>query len=260
MRLARRLAVLTLVLPLAGCTAARWNASRLPAGLGAAAMPPPRVDLGHRTPVDAERVQLTRDYLAIHNPRVAAALPPGDDAAAIAFVPRLVVVHFTAQPTLAETLATFAPVTIDAGRELVASQGGLNVGIQYVVDRDGTIYGLYPETAIARHVIGLNHVAIGIENVGAADLGGPADQAPLTPAQLAANVALITDLARRHPTIEFVIGHHEYRDVERPGHPAAALFHEEVAGYRTEKVDPGPRFMRRLRRALRAAADGALSR
>jgi N-acetylmuramoyl-L-alanine amidase len=168
----------------------------------------------------------------------------------------MIVVHFTAIPTLAGTLAAFAPLEIDAGRELVARNGRLNVGIQYVVDRDGTIYSLYPETVMARHVIGLNHVAIGIENVGEADLARPAARTPLTRAQLAANVALVRDLVRRHPTIEFLIGHHEYRDVERPAHPAHALFHEAVEGYRTEKVDPGKRFMRQLRRALAAQAEG----
>jgi N-acetylmuramoyl-L-alanine amidase len=201
-------------------------------------------------------VRLTREYLALHNPALAAALPPADVADSISFVPRLIVVHYTAIPTLAETLATFAPLEIDAGRELVARNGRLNVGIHFVVDRDGAIHALYPETVMARHVIGLNHVAIGIENVGDADLGGPAWRAPLTPAQLAANVALVRDLVRRHPTIEYVIGHHEYRDVEHPAHPAHALYHEAVEGYRTQKVDPGRRFMKQLRRALRRAAGG----
>lgn len=252
----RGVAAGTALLLLAGCAAARYERSRLPPGLAAAEAPgtPPEIHLDQRTPIDAERVRLTREYLALHNPPLAAALPAADVAQSISFVPRMIVVHFTAIPTLAETLATFAPLEIDAGRELVARNGRLNVGIQFVVDRDGTVYALYPETVIARHVIGLNHVAIGIENVGDADLGGPAAKTPLTPAQLAANVALVRDLVRRHPTIEYVIGHHEYRDVEHPAHPAHALFHEAVEGYRTEKVDPGRRFMKELRRALRRAA------
>ena len=244
------------MLLLGGCAAARFERSRLPSGLIGDSGPGPRIDSSHATTIDAARVRLTREYLALHNPPLAAALPVGDVPESIAFVPRLIVVHYTAIPTLSETLVTFAPLEIDAGRELVARNGRLNVGIQFVVDRDGTIYALYPETVIARHVIGLNHVAIGIENVGDADLGGPAGRAPLTPAQLAANVALVRELVRRHPTIEYVIGHHEYRDVEHPAHPAHALFHEAVEGYRTEKVDPGRRFMKQLRRALRRAAGG----
>ncbi|HVS03332.1 MAG TPA: peptidoglycan recognition family protein, partial [Thermoanaerobaculia bacterium] len=133
----------------------------------------------------------------------------------------------------------------------IGRHGALNVGIQFVVDRDGAIYSLYPETAMARHTIGLNHVAIGIENVGDGDLGDRAAAAPLTEAQLLANVALVRHLAAKYPTIDYLIGHREYRDVERQGHPAHALFYEALPGYRTEKVDPGRRFLRRLRQALR---------
>ncbi len=245
----RRWVALACALALAGCTAtARFARSRVPAGLGGER---PAIDESQRTPIDAERVRLTRDYLAIHDPRALAALPPGDGRDTIAFTPRMIVVHYTAIPTLAGTFSTFAPLEIDAGRELVAANGRLNVGIQFVVDRDGAIYALYPETAIARHVIGLNPVAIGIENVGDADLGERAAGAtPLTEAQVRADAALIRYLVRAHPTIEYVIGHQEYRDVEDPRHPANGLFHEAVPGYRTEKSDPGRRFLRQLRRAL----------
>lgn len=245
----RRLVALASALLLAGCTAtARYARSRIPTGL---AGPRPPIDETHRTPIDAERVRLTRDYLAIHDPRALAALPSGDGVEAIAFTPRLIVVHYTAKPTLAESLAEFAPLEIDAGRELVAANGRLNVGIQFVVDRGGEIYALYPETAIARHAIGLNPVAIGIENVGDADLGERgAGEAPLTAAQLAADAALVRYLVGAHPTIRYLIGHQEYRELEDPRHPAHALFHEAVPGYRTEKKDPGHRFLRRLRREL----------
>ena len=235
---------------LVGCTAAaRYARSVLPPGIGGERPP---IDDSHRTPIDAERVRLTRDYLAIHDPQALAALPPGDGAAALEFTPRMIVVHYTAIPTLAASLAEFTPLEIDAGRALVRENGLLNVGIQFVVDRDGAIYALYPETAIARHVIGLNAAAIGIENVGDADLGeaGPG-KTPLSEAQLRADAALIRYLAGAHPTIEHLIGHQEYRDVEDPRHPAHALFREAVPGYRTEKSDPGRRFLRRLRRELR---------
>jgi len=43
---------------------------------------------------------------------------------------------------------------------------GLNVSAHFLVDRDGTIYQLMPETRMARHAIGVNHLAIGVENVG----------------------------------------------------------------------------------------------
>lgn len=241
------LALVCALLSLAGCTSARRARSLLPPGL-AGARPP--IDDTHRTPIDAARVRLTREYLAIHDPQALAVLPDGDGAEAIAFTPRMIVVHYTAKPTLAESLAEFAPLEIDAGRELVAANGRLNVGIQFVVDRGGEIYALYPETAIARHAIGLNAVAIGIENVGDADLGRAAGNAPLTEAQLRADAALVRYLVGAHPTIRYLIGHQEYRELEDPRHPAHALFHEAVPGYRTEKKDPGRRFLRSLRREL----------
>lgn len=234
-----------------GCASARFARSVLPPGLDG---PRPEIRTEHATTVDAERVRLTRTYLAIHNPALAARLPAADAPASIAFEPRLVVVHFTAIPTLEETLEAFAGLHIDSDRELIRRNGLLNVGIQFVVDRDGMIHALYPETVIARHVIGLNHVAIGIENVGDGDLGSRRAAAPLTEAQLEANVALVRYLAGRYPSIGYLIGHSEYRSLERRRHPAHDLFHEELPGYRTEKRDPGRRFLRRLRRALRAEA------
>lgn len=235
-----------------GCTSVRYARSVLPEGL---AGPPPPIRQEHRTEITPERVRLTREYLRFHNPPARTALPPGVGADAIRFTPQMIVVHYTAIPTLEATLETFAGLHIDQDRELVRRNGLLNVGIQFVVDRDGTIYALYPETAISRHVIGLNHVTIGIENVGDGDLGEADAEAPLTETQLTANVALIRHLAGRYPALRYVVGHHEYRQVEHPWHPAHALFHEANPHYRTEKSDPGPRFMKRLRQALRAAPE-----
>ena len=212
----------------------------------------PVIQDDHRLAISPQRVRLTREYFAKHHRDLAAILPVEDHPASIRFEPRLVVVHYTAIPTLARTLATFAPETLDPQRG-IARQSALNVGIQFIVDRDGTIYRSYPETVMSRHVIGLNHVAIGIENVGDADLGAREKhgvEAPLTRAQLDANLFLIRYLAGKYPSIRYVIGHSEYRDLEDELHPAHHLFHEDVATYRTEKVDPGRRFLRQLRAAL----------
>ncbi len=101
-------------------------------------------------------------------------------------------------------------------------------------------------------------MAIGIENVGDGDLHRRRAEAPLTPEQLAANIALVRYLAGRYPSIDYLIGHSEYRQLERPAHPAHELFHEELPEYRTEKSDPGKRFMRQLRRALAGGARSAV--
>ena len=150
-------------------------------------------------------------------------------------VPKVVVVHWTAIPTLDATFDAFDAAVLPGARKEISSAGALNVSSQYLVDRDGTIYQLLPETTMARHTIGLNHVAIGIENVGnGTDL-------PLTNAQLASNAAIIRYLAGKYD-LEYLIGHYEYTRFE--GH---TLWKEKDAAYRTEKTDPGENFMQRLR-------------
>src|SRR5580693_7225904 len=64
------------------------------------------------------------------------------------------------------TWTYFSHTRIEAARPELQREGELNVSAHFLVDRDGTIYRLMPETWMARHCIGLNRVAIGIENVG----------------------------------------------------------------------------------------------
>jgi beta-N-acetylhexosaminidase len=97
-----------------------------------------------------------------------------------------------------------------------------------------------PETWMARHCIGLNYSAIGVENVG----GGKGVE-NLTDAQIEANIRLVRHLVRRYPTIRYLIGHMEYRRFE--GHP---LWLELDEDYRTEKIDPGDRFMTAVREGV----------
>jgi N-acetylmuramoyl-L-alanine amidase len=182
-------------------------------------------------PFPDERVQLTREYIRDHY---------GIDAPGIEIVPRIVVLHWTAGKSLTGDFNTFVPATL-RGRADIRTASELNVGIQFLLDRDGKIYRLMPETWMARHVIGLNYNAIGVENVGGA--GGTDD---LTPAQRAANIWLVRYLVRIYPTIEYLIGHHEYRLFE--GHP---LWLERDPGYRTGKSDPGDAFMNAVRMEVR---------
>jgi N-acetyl-anhydromuramyl-L-alanine amidase AmpD len=150
--------------------------------------------------------------------------------------PKMVVVHWTAIPTLEKTLKAFDPVQLPNWRPEIAGAGALNVAAQFVVDQDGTIYRLLPETYMARHVIGLNHCAIGIENV-----GGLEDK-PLTKKQLKSNIKLIKYLKKKYPQIEYVIGHLEYQNFE--GHE---LWLEKDPNYRTQKTDPGVDFLNSIR-------------
>lgn len=150
--------------------------------------------------------------------------------------PKMVVVHWTAIPTLEKTLKVFDPVKLPNWRPEIANASALNVSAQFVVDQDGKIYRLLPETYMARHVIGLNHCAIGIENV-----GGLEDK-PLTKKQLKSNIKLIKYLKKKYPDIEYVIGHLEYQNFE--GHE---LWLEKDEAYRTQKTDPGIDFLNSIR-------------
>ena len=98
--------------------------------------------------------------------------------------PKMIVVHWTYIPSLEKSFDAFNPVILPSFRADIKSAGPLNVSAQFFVDQDGTIYRLMPEDKMARHVIGLNHVAIGIENI-----GGTAET-PLTKMQLKANIKL----------------------------------------------------------------------
>jgi len=152
--------------------------------------------------------------------------------------PRMIVLHWTAIPTLESSFDAMNPVMLPGSREGIASASALNVSAHYLIDRDGTIFQQLPDTVFARHVIGLNHCAIGVENVG----GG---KDPLTRAQLKANEQLIRHLNRKYP-IAFVIGHNEYRAFEQH-----ELWKEKDEGYRTTKTDPGVSFMKKIRQQIR---------
>lgn len=154
----------------------------------------------------------------------------------IEITPRFIVIHWTAIDSLEASWKAFDHETLASGRPDVAKGGDLNVSAHYLIDRAGTIYRLMPDNWMARHVIGLNHCAIGIENVGG--INGRDD---LTGAQLAANIRLIRHLKWQYPKIQYLIGHHEYRKFE--GH---ALWLETDSSYRTVKSDPGDKFMSRL--------------
>ena len=154
-------------------------------------------------------------------------------------VPEMIVIHYTVIPTLEKTFSAFDGAQLPESRSGIASAGSLNVSSQFVIDLDGSIYRLMPENYMARHVIGLNHCAIGIENVGGTE------EVPLTKAQLISNIQLIRYLKDRYD-IKYLIGHQEYTLFE--GHK---LWLEKDDSYRTEKSDPGIQFMSDIRQATR---------
>jgi len=178
---------------------------------------------------DEERVKLTLQYRRVHQ-----------DAAArdTSITPRVIVLHYTGGQSFQSTWQYFNRLKAEASRKSLLRAGAVNVSAHFVIDQDGTIYRLVPETTMARHVIGLNHVSIGIENV------GNDKTLPLTEAQVTANVALIRYLAGRY-AITHLIGHQEADQMR--GH---AYYLENDPSYRNTHDDPGKRFMARVRAQL----------
>ncbi|MBU2946439.1 N-acetylmuramoyl-L-alanine amidase [Zobellia uliginosa] len=179
---------------------------------------------------DENRKQLTLEYLENRY---------GIQQESPTIEPKMIVLHWTVIPTLEESFEAFNPSVLPNWRPDIKGVSGLNVSSQFIVDRDGAIYQLLPETTMARHVIGLNHCAIGIENVGGTDA------LPLTEAQLKSNIALVKYLANKY-VIDYLIGHYEYTLFEN--HP---LWLEKDKGYRTKKTDPGEDFMYKVRQATK---------
>ena len=182
-------------------------------------------------PFSPERIEMTRAYIEQHY---------GLAARDISITPRIIVLHWTAIGDFAGSYRAFAPELLPNSRPELRRAGEVNVSIQFLIDKDGKVYRLMPETWMARHCIGLNYESIGVENV-----GGEKGVDDLTEAQLAANVRLVRELVEKYPTIEYLIGHHEYQAFE--GH---SLWRELDASYRTTKTDPGERFMSVVRAAV----------
>ncbi len=193
----------------------------------------PGVPVVQRPIMSGRRVELAREYSLVHH---------GIDDWKLEG-PLAVVVHFTGTDSLAGSLGAFMDDELPSSRPDIAAGGRLNVGVHYVIARDGTVYALMPEYAMGRHTIGYNRVSLGIELVGSRP-------GSLTAAQLDACAALVADMAARHPGMRYLFGHHEY---EEAGRAHAVLRLELLQGYApTVKIDPGAAFMASLRERLKA--------
>jgi len=153
----------------------------------------------------------------------------------------MVVIHFTVIPTLQETIEYFKSARLDPKRANIAQFSNLNVSVHYVVAPDGEIYCLLPENVLARHLIGFNHLSIGIENIAA-------DASKLTQAQLEANATIVSYLSEKYSSLQYLIGHHEY---DREDLPHYRLIKADNPAYQPyPKHDPGEKFMKQLRDML----------
>lgn len=176
-----------------------------------------------------ERIELSLEYLkARHN--IIQSSPT--------ICPKIIVLHYTGGGTIQSNFNYFNKAIIENARDYNKKQSTLNVSAHYLVDRDGTIYQLMEDTLFARHTIGLNHCAIGIENIGS-------KSAPLTESQVASNVGLIKYLINKY-NIEYVIGHSEYGYFRK-----SKLWKETNPDYFTGKEDPGKDFLIKVRSLIK---------
>ncbi len=148
--------------------------------------------------------------------------------------PIMVILHFTDGGTIKSIQNYFNSPTIEDSRQINKRVSALNVGSQFLIDRDGKIYQLMPDNYLARHAIGLNYCAIGVENIGS-------DKNPLTEEQVIANAGLVRHLAKKYK-IEYLIGHSEYTQFRN-----TPLWKETDSKYITYKSDPGKKFMEGVR-------------
>jgi N-acetyl-anhydromuramyl-L-alanine amidase AmpD len=151
--------------------------------------------------------------------------------------PIMIVLHYTAGGTIKSTYNYFNNEKIETARVFNKKESELNVSSHYLIDRDGTIYHLIPDTLFARHIIGLNYCSIGIENIGSIDN-------PLTEKQVRANAELIKILVKKFP-IKYLIGHSEYSRFRK-----SKLWKEKDQKYFTGKSDPGDKFLTDVRKLL----------
>lgn len=187
-----------------------------------------------QTPIKFEqkRIDLTKEYIKNHY---------NLDVKNIKIIPKIILIHHTAINSYEKSISRFKSQTLPSDRPEIQSAGAVNVSAHFMVERDGRIHQLMPLDFMARHVIGLNFNAIGIENV-----GGEKSADNLTKKQLEANIFLINYLKDKFKTIEYLSGHYEYRCFE-----GTELWLELDDNYRTKKDDPSVRFMNELRKNIK---------
>lgn len=153
--------------------------------------------------------------------------------------PQMIIIHWTSLGDLESAFKVFQnPVKPRFRNDDPLLPEELNVSAHYLVDQDGTIYQMLPDSMMALHVTGLNYCAIGIKNV-----GNNLDK-PLTGAQLQANIQLVELLCKKY-SVRYLIGNYEYPRFQ--GHPLWKNFTGQPV---EQKEDPGADFMERMREAL----------
>jgi N-acetylmuramoyl-L-alanine amidase len=140
----------------------------------------------------------------------------------------MVVIHSTGGPTCDAT--TGKPIWVGAGtleENLRNIEANPQLGIHYMIDRDGTLRTSVPEDQVANHVFRFSGRSIAIELINDGD-----GHDPFPDAQLASLVKLLRDIKQR-------------RGIKRDGIKRHSdLDHARLSCDRTQrrKVDPGAAF------------------
>jgi hypothetical protein len=114
--------------------------------------------------------------------------------------PKLIVLHYAVAGSIGAIFNTFRPDHADPEFHELP-----NVCSHYGVAADGGVFKFVPPTIRCRHVVGLNHVSIGIEHVGFSD-----DDILNRPAQLNGSLRFVQWLRCRFGLpVDQVIGHNE---------------------------------------------------
>jgi len=153
--------------------------------------------------------------------------------------PKVIVLHFTAGSTYAAARAVFTANAPHRG-ELPG------VSTHFVVDKDGTIYQLLPTDVCARHAIGLNWCAIGIEMVQETGVGAHwADRQILhRPAQVEATLRLVAWLQAKYGIAA--------RDVVGHAMANGSPYFNDLQGWRNDHTDWQAADVREFRARLAA--------
>ena len=137
----------------------------------------------------------------------------------------MVVIHSTGGPTCD---AHGWPIWVPAGElneNLRQIEAHPRLGIHWMIDKGGTVRASVPESQVAHHVLTHSRRSIAIELINDGD-----GRDPFPPAQIDALVALLKDIARRHPAVTRA-GVRRHSDLDRGRMPCAPE--------RRRKVDPG---------------------
>lgn len=185
---------------------------------------------------DNLRMKLTLEYIQKHYGHKIY----GESVPDINLRPRMIVLHRTNIDTLDGSYEALRPATLSEPERGAPdpTKKKLNSSVHYLVDKEGNIYSLMRDFYMARHVVGLDEIALGISNVGASE-------SSMTNAQLRADELLIRFLTERNNNIKWLIAASEAANFKGSG-----LWEELDNKYSEPDFDPGTEFMGRLREQL----------